>query len=91
MSALRQLVREVLKEDLKNVGSRHQRTATGTTILRRMHDAPGVLSSLSSIDDPRELAQVIQAIIDAVPLTSREEISKALNIVTRHERTTHTR
>lgn len=89
--ALRQLIREIIKEDLKNVGGRHQHTAAGTSTLRKMHDAPGVLDSLASIEDPKELAQIIQALIDAVPMTHREEIMKALDIVRRHERATHRR
>jgi hypothetical protein len=56
-----------------------------------MHDAPGVLDSLSHIDDPRELAQIIQAIIDSVPITKRAEVLRALNTVMGHERKTHNR
>ena len=88
---LREAVRAILAEDLKNVGSRHQKTVGGTAALRKMHDAPGVLPSLSKLHDPKELAQVIQALIDAVPITSREEVLRALGIVARHERKTHRR
>jgi len=91
LSELRKIVREVLEEDIKNVGSHHQKTVGGTATLKKMHDAPGVLDSLSHIDDPRELAQIIQAIIDSVPITKRAEVMRALNTVIGHERKTHNR
>jgi len=91
LDELRALIREVIAEDLKNVGGRHQRTVRGTSALKKMHDAPGVLKSLSKISDPKELAQVIQALIDAVPITSREDVLRSLGMVTRHERKTHLR
>ena len=95
---LRSWIRETLRaesggvsQDLKNVGSRHEKTVGGTAALRRMHDAPGVLPALSQLHDPKELAQVIQALIDAVPITSRGDVFRALGIVGRHERATHRR
>lgn len=86
---LRSTVRQIINEDLKNVRSEHEKTIAGSTALCRMHDAPGVLEALSHIDDPKELAQVIEAIIDAVPLVRRNDVLTALTKVTRHERTTH--
>ena len=91
LSELRSLVREILEEDLKNVGGRHQKTVRGSSALKKMHDAPGVLQSLARITDPKELAQVIQALIDAVPVVNRSDVMRALGIVTRHEKTTHMR
>lgn len=91
MDDLRHFVREALREDLKNVGSRHEKTVTGSVVLRKMHDAPGVLEALSAVDSARELAHVIEAIIDAVPVVRREDVLKALRTVGRHERTTHRR
>jgi hypothetical protein len=81
----------MIDEDLKNVGGRHDKTAKGTRALKKMHDAPGVLASLSDIDRPEELAQVIQAIDDAAPITGREEILKAIKKVLSHERSTRNR
>ena len=86
---LRTIIDEVITEDLKNVRSSHEKTIAGTTALRKMHDAPGVLDALSKITDPKELAQVIEAIIDAVPMVKRGDVLTALAKVTRHERTTH--
>lgn len=88
---LRDAVRGLVAEDLKNVHGKHAHTAAGTLALRKMHDAPGVLEALSDITEPLELAQVIEAIIDAVPVVRRDEVLKALTAVTRHERTGRTR
>jgi len=85
---LRTIIEETITEDLKNVRGKHEHTIAGTTALRRMHDAPGVLEALSQITDPKELAQVIEAIIDAVPMVNRGDVLGALAKVTRHERST---
>jgi hypothetical protein len=59
--------------------------------LKKMHDAPGVLQSLTRIRSAKELAHVIEALIDAVPISRRDEILRALAMVARHEKKTHTR
>jgi len=81
-------LRKIVQEDLKNVHSKHEKTVTGSTVLRKMHDAPGVMEALTMIEDPKELAQVIEALIDAVPIVRRDEVLHALGIVQRHERKT---
>ena len=105
LSDLRRIIREVaeatgaaaqgvsppVREDLKNVGGRHEKTVAGSTVLRKMHDAPGVMEALAAVDSPKELAHVIEAIIDAVPVVRRDEVLKALSTVTRHEKSTHKR
>jgi hypothetical protein len=53
-----------------------------------MHDAPGVMEALMMIEDPKELAQIIEALLDAVPIVRRDEVLRALGIVQRHERKT---
>ena len=58
----------------------------GSAALKKMHDAPGVLSTLQRIKTPSELAQVIEALLDAVPITSREQILHAVDLVLQHER-----
>lgn len=88
LSHLRRIIQEELNQDLKNVHSKHEKTTTGTSVLRKMHDAPGVLASISQLKTPKEVAQVIEAILDAVPMVSRESIFKALETVKRHERAT---
>ena len=87
LSHLRRIIQEELNQDLKNVHSKHEKT-TGTSVLRKMHDAPGVLAAISQLKTPKEVAQVIEAILDAVPMVSRESIFKALETVKRHERAT---
>lgn len=88
---LRETVRGLVAEDLKNLGMPHDRTTAGSSALRKMHDAPGVLEALAGITEPRELAHVIEAIIDAVPIVRREDVLKALTTVQRHEKKTHRR
>lgn len=94
MGDLRKIIRESsdeLEEDLKNVGSKHEKTVAGGHALKMMHDAPGVMEALAGISSPKELAQVIEAIIDAVPIVGRAEVMRALNTVGRHERTNRKR
>ncbi len=90
---LRRIIREEigLSEDMKNVGGEHEDTVGGAVVIRKMHDAPGVLEALSSIGSAKELAHVIEAIIDAVPIVRREEVLRALTTVQRHEKATHKR
>lgn len=88
---LRRFVRAAVNEDLKNVGGKHEKTVAGAHVLKMMHDAPGVMEALAGIGSPKELAHVIEAIIDAVPVVRRAEVLKALGVVMRHEKSTHTR
>ncbi len=83
---LRRYVRLLLQEDLKNLRAPHERTVAGADVLRKMHDAPGVLQALSQVDSATELAHVIEAIIDAVPVVRRHDVLDALTKVTRHEK-----
>lgn len=91
MDDLRNFVRGVVSEDLKNIGGRHEKTVAGSVVLRKMHDAPGVLEALTAVDDPKELVHVIEAIIDASAVVRRDEVLRALQKVARHERGTHKR
>lgn len=50
-----------------------------------MHNAPGVLQALQSIDTPKELAQLIEELIDAVPMVNKGEVLAALAKVQGHE------
>ena len=79
-------LRRIIQEDLKNVHSKHEKTVKGSTVLRKIHDAPGVMESLTMIDDPKELAHIIEALIDAVPIVRKGEVLRALGIVQRHEK-----
>jgi hypothetical protein len=49
------------------------------------------MDALARVGNPKELAHIIEAIIDAVPVVGRAEVLKALTTVARHEKTTHTR
>lgn len=79
-------LRQLIQETMENVHSKHEKTTAGSVVLRKMHDAPGVLESLSQIDNPRELAHVIEGIIDAVPVVRRADVLEALAKVKHHER-----
>lgn len=83
------LLRKFIFEDLKNVRSKHEpATSDSKRVLRLMHDAPGVIPALQEIDNPRELAAVIEALIDACPVVRKGDVLSALSKVTSHERKT---
>ncbi len=83
---LRSLIEDVLAEDMKNLKAKHEKTISGQNVIRKMHDSPGVLEALSQITSPAELAHVIEAIIDAVPVVRRDAVLQALEKVKRHEK-----
>lgn len=85
---LRQAIREILNEDLKNLGVKHDKTVAGTAVLRKMHNAPGVMDALMGIDTSKEIAHVLEALLDAIPVVRREAVLKALIKVLDHERKT---
>lgn len=83
------LLRKFISEDLKNVYSKHEPPTPETKhLLRTMHDAPGVMKSLPDIDTPRELAGVIEAVIDACSVVGKDAVLQALQKVMRHEKKT---
>ena len=88
---LREAVRGLVAEDLKNLGVPHDATVGGSAALRKMHDAPGVLEAIASVTEPRELAHVIEALIDASGVVRRDEVLRAPGTVQRHEKKTHRR
>lgn len=83
------LLRKFISEDLKNIYSKHELPTTDSKkVLRMMHDAPGVMAALQEIDSPRELAAVLEALIDACPIVKKGDVLGALSKVTSHERKT---
>ena len=88
MEDLSNLIREFISEDLRNIYSKHEPTADSQHALKIMHDAPGVMEALQKINNPQELAAVLEAIIDACPIIKKDSVLKALNKVQRHEKKT---
>lgn len=81
-------VEDSVDEDMKNIYSKHQPTVDSQKVLRTMHDAPGVMAALTKINNPQELASVIEAIIDACPIVRKDEVLNALRKVEKHEKKT---
>ena len=82
-------VRDVsVDEDMKNIYSQHEPTVDSQRVLKMMHNALGVMDSLTKINSPRELAAVIEALIDACPIVRKDEVLGALRKVEKHERKT---
>ena len=78
---LRSFIRESIKDAYMNMhtsyDSRH--------LLRMMMDSPGILDALQRVNSPIELAQFLDAIIDACPVVKRTEVLDALRRVTSYE------
>lgn len=88
MDSVEKLLRILIAEDLKNIYSKHKKTVDSQHVLKKLHDAPGVMDALQKINKPSELAAVIEALIDACPIVKKHDVMKALGSVQRHERTT---
>lgn len=78
-------LRKIIREHFRHGGSPHQRTSDSKRVLRAMQDSPTLQHAFDSIDQPRELAGVIEELIDATGM-SREQIEQALAILYKHEK-----
>ena len=85
LAELRRIVAEevevAVSEDMKNIGSEHKATVDSSRVLTLMHAAPGLLPALQKITSPAELAHLIEAIIDSVPVVKRADVMAALGAV----------
>lgn len=88
MDEVEDLLREMISEDLKNIYSKHKKTVDSQFVLKKIHDAPGVMDALTKINNPAELAAVIEALIDACPIVKKHEVLRAIGTVQKHEKTT---
>jgi hypothetical protein len=84
---LRSIIREELEtEQLKNLHSKHEATVDSKRVLEMMAKSKGVMQSIKKIDNARELAGLLEAIIDASSVGDKGAVLKALMKVQGHEK-----
>lgn len=83
--ALRRFVRAHLAEHFRHGGSPHQHTSDSDRALKAMQGNPALQRAFDAVDKPRELAAILEELIDATGMT-REDIARALTVLMRHER-----
>ena len=78
-------LRALIREHFRHGSSPHERTADAVRTLKAMQGSPTLQKAFDSIDRPRELAGVIEELIDATGM-SRTDVEQALAIVFKHEK-----
>jgi hypothetical protein len=78
-------LRKMIREHFRHGSAPHQRTTDSKRVLKAMQDSPTLQKAFDTIDQPRELAGIIEELIDATGM-SREQIQRALSILYRHEK-----
>lgn len=78
-------LRQMIREHFRHGVSPHQRTSDSKNVLRAMQDNQRLQKAFDKLDQPRELAGLLEELIDATGPT-REQIQQALSILYRHER-----
>lgn len=78
-------LRALIREHFRHGASPHQRTPDSKKVLKAMQNNPTLQRAFDYLDKPKELAGVLQELIDATGM-SRESIQKALEILYRHEK-----
>ena len=78
-------LRLLIREHFRHGSSPHERNPDIKRVLKTMQDNPSLQRAFDTIDKPRELAGVIEELIDATGM-SRDDISQALSIIFRHEK-----
>ena len=76
----------VQKEQLKNLHSKHEATVDSKRVLEMMAKSKGVMQSIKKIDNARELAGLLEALIDASSVGDKGAVLKALMKVQGHEK-----
>ena len=74
------------KEQLKNLHSKHEATVDTKRGLEMMAKSKGVMRSIKKIDNPRELAGLLEALIDASGVADKNAVLQALTKVQGHEK-----
>lgn len=74
------------KEQLKNLHSKHEATVDSKRVLEMMAKSKGVMQSIKKIDNPRELAGLLEALIDASGVADKNAVLQALTKVQGHEK-----
>ena len=78
-------LRAMIREHFRHGSSPHQKTSDTKMVLKAMQDSPRLQKVFDKIDRPRELAGFLEELIDATGM-SREQITRALTILYRHEK-----
>lgn len=78
-------LRRLIREHFRHGVTTHEKNPDTKRVMKAMQDSPTLQKSFGSIDTPRELAGIIEELIDATGM-SRDEISQALSILYRHEK-----
>ena len=78
---LREFVRESIKDSYANMHNAYDTRH----LLRMMMDSPGIITALHKINSPVELAQFLDAIIDTCPSIRRSDVLDSLRKVTNYE------
>lgn len=78
-------LKKMIREHFRHGASPHQRTSDSKKVLKAMQDNPTLQRAFDVIDEPRELAGVLEELIDATGMP-REKIQQALAILYRHEK-----
>lgn len=74
------------KEQLKNLHSKHEATVDTKRVLEMMAKSKGVMRSIKKIDNPRELAGLLEALIDASGVADKNAVLQTLTKVQGHEK-----
>jgi hypothetical protein len=84
---LRAIIQEELEtEQLKNLHSKHEATVDSKRVLEMMAQSKGVMQSIKKIDSARELAGLLEAIIDSSGVADKAAVLQALTKVQGHEK-----
>ena len=84
---LRSIIREELEtEQLKNLHSKHEATVDSKRVLEMMAKSKGIMQLIKKIDNTKELASLLEALIDASGVADKSAVLQALTKVQGHEK-----
>jgi len=84
---LRSIIREELEtEQLKNLHSKHETTVDSKRVLEMMAKSKGIMQLIKKIDNTKELASLLEALIDASGVADKSAVLQALTKVQGHEK-----
>ena len=84
---LRSIIREELEtEQLKNLHSKHEATVDSKRVLEMMAKSKGIMQLIKKIDNTKELASLLEALIDSSGVVDKAAVLQALTKVQGHEK-----
>jgi hypothetical protein len=84
---LRSIIREELEtEQLKNLHSKHEATVDSKRVLEMMAKSKGIMQLIKKIDNTKELASLLEALIDSSGVVDKGAVLQALTKVQGHEK-----